>query len=155
AAESVVADLGGDAGRIDIFGEVALQRVTAGHLVELAALLVQPHPEPALLVKDVGDVQTAGSRNPANVNTMTPISERSRSPMTVSVSMERSSSPPSSAVSTGVLPFPSFWRGAFTESAGLCSSTPPVTRWSKSIRTAAMCCLRVAVDRPLAFAASR
>jgi hypothetical protein len=27
-------------------GEVALQRVVAGHLVELAALLVEPHPEP-------------------------------------------------------------------------------------------------------------
>jgi hypothetical protein len=38
--------------------------------------------------------------------------------------MERSSSPAASAVSMGVLPLPSFWRGAFTERAGLCSSTP-------------------------------
>src|SRR5262249_41957837 len=60
----------------------------------------------------------------AKVNTMTPIRARSRSPTTVSVSMERSSSPASSAVRTGVLPLPSFWRGAFTESAGLCSSRP-------------------------------
>jgi len=65
----------------------------------------------------------------ANVNTMTPIRARPRSPGTSSVLIERSSSPASSAVSTGVLPLPSFWRGAFTESAGLCSSTPPVTRW--------------------------
>jgi hypothetical protein len=50
---------------------------------------------------------------------------------------------------------PSFWRGAFTDSAGLCSSTPPVTRWSNIMRMAAMCCLRVAVDSPLALAASR
>jgi hypothetical protein len=28
----------------------------AGHLVELAALLIQPQPEPALLVEDVGHV---------------------------------------------------------------------------------------------------
>src|SRR6516164_10803197 len=54
--------------------------------------------------------------------------------------------PASSAVSTGVLPLPSFWRGAFTESAVLCSSTPPVTRWSKSMRTAAMCCFDVTVN---------
>src|SRR5262249_18704914 len=38
--------------------------------------------------------------------------------------MDHSSSPASSAVSTGVLPLPSLWRGAFRESAGLCSSTP-------------------------------
>ena len=57
--------------------------------------------------------------------------------------------PASSAVSTGVLPLPSFWRGAFTESAVLCSSTPPVTRWSKSMRTAAMCCFDVTVNSSL------
>jgi hypothetical protein len=28
--------------------------------VELAALLVEPYPEPALLMEDVGDVQAAG-----------------------------------------------------------------------------------------------
>src|SRR5215475_12508642 len=43
----------------------------------------------------------------ANVNTMTPIRARSRSPSTSSVLIERSSSPASSAVSTGVLPLPS------------------------------------------------
>ena len=40
----------------------------------------------------------------AKVNTMTPIRARSRSPTTVSVSIERNSSPASSAVSMGVLP---------------------------------------------------
>src|SRR5262245_46976679 len=67
----------------------------------------------------------------AKVKTMTPIKARSRSPTAVSVSIEHSRSPASSAVRMGVLPLPSFWRGAFTESAGLCSSTPPVTRWVK------------------------
>src|SRR5262245_38283285 len=46
------------------------------------------------------------------VNTITPIKARYRSPTTPSVSMERSRSPASSAVSTGVLPLPSSWRGA-------------------------------------------
>ena len=68
---------------LDVFGEIALQRVMAGHLVELAALFVEPHPQPALLVEDVGHV------------------------------------------------------------------------WSNSMPMAAMCCLRVAVERPLALAASR
>jgi Hemerythrin HHE cation binding domain len=51
--------------------------VAAGHLVELAALLVEPHPEPTLLVEDVGQLQAAG-RGQANVNTITPIRARSR-----------------------------------------------------------------------------
>jgi len=68
----------------------------------------------------------------ANVNTMTPIRARSRSPNTVSDSIERSSSPASSAVSTGVLPLPSFRRGAFTDSAGLWAMTPPFPRSFKS-----------------------
>jgi hypothetical protein len=33
--------------------------MVAGHLVELAALLVEPHPEPPLLVEDVAHVQAA------------------------------------------------------------------------------------------------
>src|SRR5262245_6537423 len=33
-------------GTLKVFGQIALQRVVAGHFVELAALLVQPHPEP-------------------------------------------------------------------------------------------------------------
>jgi hypothetical protein len=41
-------------GMLDVFGEVALERVMAGHLMELAALLVEPHPETPLLVEDVG-----------------------------------------------------------------------------------------------------
>jgi hypothetical protein len=45
---------------LDIFGKVALQRVVTGHLLELVALLVQPHPRPPLLVKYVDHVQTAG-----------------------------------------------------------------------------------------------
>jgi len=50
----------GQAGALQVLGQVALQRVVAGHLVELAALLVEPHPEPPLLVEDVGHVQAAG-----------------------------------------------------------------------------------------------
>jgi hypothetical protein len=38
---------------LDVFGEVALQRVVAGHLMELAVLLVEAHPQAALLVEDV------------------------------------------------------------------------------------------------------
>jgi len=72
--------------------------------MELAALLVEPHPETALLVEDVAHVEAAKTR--AKVNTMTPIRARSRSPTTVPVSMERSSSPASSAVRMGVLPLP-------------------------------------------------
>jgi hypothetical protein len=47
-------------GTLEIFSEVPLQRVVAGHLVELAALLVEPHPEPTLLVEEVGDVHATG-----------------------------------------------------------------------------------------------
>ena len=101
----------------------------AGHLVELAALLMQPHPETALLVEDVGHFKPQAAEMRAKVKTITPIKARSRSPMTVSFSTERSSSP-----ATGALPLPSFWRGAFAVSAGLCSSTAPVTRWSNSVR---------------------
>src|SRR5215813_7901019 len=92
----------GQAGALNVLGEVALQRMMAGHFVELAALLVEPHPEPPLLVEDVAHVQAAETR--AKVNTMTPIRARSRSPTTVSVSIERNSSPAASAVSLGVLP---------------------------------------------------
>ena len=35
-------------GTIKVFGQIALQRVVAGQLVELAAFLVEPHPEPPL-----------------------------------------------------------------------------------------------------------
>src|SRR5262245_60513824 len=45
---------------LDIFSKIAFERVVAGHLVELAALLMQPHSETALLAEDVGHVQTAG-----------------------------------------------------------------------------------------------
>jgi hypothetical protein len=44
---------------LDVFGEVALQRVVAGHFVELATLLMKTHPQPPLLVEDVGHVQAA------------------------------------------------------------------------------------------------
>ena len=47
-------------GTLDVFGEVALERVVARHLVELVALLVEPHPRPALLVEEVGHVHAAG-----------------------------------------------------------------------------------------------
>jgi hypothetical protein len=63
---------------LDVFGEVALKRVVAGHLVELVALLVEPHPEPPLLVEDVGHVEAAETR--ANVKIITPIRGRSRPP---------------------------------------------------------------------------
>jgi len=49
-------------GKLVVFGEVALERVMTGHIVELAALLVEPHPEPALLMEDVGGLL---ERNPA------------------------------------------------------------------------------------------
>src|SRR6516225_11184002 len=42
-----------DVGTLKVFGQIALQRVVAGHLVELATLLVEPHPETPLLVEDV------------------------------------------------------------------------------------------------------
>ena len=45
---------------------------------------------------------------------------------------------PPSAVGTGVLPLLRFCGGAFAKRAGLCSSTPPMTRWSTSIRMATM-----------------
>jgi hypothetical protein len=42
--------------------------VVAGHLAEPAALLVEPNPETALLVKDVGHVQAARRRNLLTLN---------------------------------------------------------------------------------------
>ena len=45
---------------LKVFGQIALQRVVAGHFVELAAFFVQSHPQPPLLVEDVGDVHAAG-----------------------------------------------------------------------------------------------
>src|SRR5215468_6641798 len=86
-------------GTLKVFGEVALQRVVAGHFVELAAFFVESHPQPLLLVEEVGHVQAAETR--AKVNTMTPIRARSRSPSTSSVLIERSSSPASSARARG------------------------------------------------------
>src|SRR5688572_19751363 len=44
-----------EAGALEVLGEIALQVVVAGHLVILAVLLVQPHPEAALLRVDVLD----------------------------------------------------------------------------------------------------
>ena len=46
----------GQPGMLNVFGEVALERVMPGHLVELAALLVEPHPQPSLPVEDVSHV---------------------------------------------------------------------------------------------------
>ena len=37
----------------------ASKRVVAKHFVELAALLMEPHPQPVLLVKNVSDVHAA------------------------------------------------------------------------------------------------
>src|SRR5262245_4243859 len=108
AAEGVVAYFGGDAGRLG---------APAHHSPSIVSV------EPLTIELRRPTTQAADTR--ANVNTITPIKARSRNPVTVSLSIERSSSPASSAVSTGVLPLPSFWRGAFTESAGLCSITPP------------------------------
>lgn len=48
-AEQEALRLHGNAGNGDIFVEILLQSVMAGHLVLLAALLVQPHPTPAPL----------------------------------------------------------------------------------------------------------
>jgi len=45
---------------LDVFGEIALQRVVTGHFVELAALLVEADPQPPLLVEDIADLQAAG-----------------------------------------------------------------------------------------------
>ena len=45
---------------LDVFGEIALQRVVTGHFVELAALLVKADPQPPLLVEDIAHVQAAG-----------------------------------------------------------------------------------------------
>jgi hypothetical protein len=45
---------------LDVLAEISLERVVAGHFVELSALLVEPHPQPALLVEDVAHVQAAG-----------------------------------------------------------------------------------------------
>jgi hypothetical protein len=42
--------------------------LVAGRLAEFAALLVEPNPETALLVKDVGHVQAAGRRNLLTLN---------------------------------------------------------------------------------------
>jgi hypothetical protein len=50
----------GQPGTFDVLGQVALQRMMAGHLVELAALLVESHPEPPLLVEEVANVHAAG-----------------------------------------------------------------------------------------------
>jgi len=47
-------------GLVDVLGEVALERVVAGHPVELAALFMQPQPQPPLLMEDVGHVEAAG-----------------------------------------------------------------------------------------------
>jgi hypothetical protein len=49
-------------GTLKVFGEVALQRVVAGHFVEFATLLVEPHPQPPLLVEDVLSLSMAARR---------------------------------------------------------------------------------------------
>jgi hypothetical protein len=66
-----------DPGRGQIFVEKLLEFVMRGHLVALAALLVQPHP-PALAVrKIVLDSMATTALMRAKLHTMTPISARS------------------------------------------------------------------------------
>lgn len=74
---------------------------------------------------------------------MTPISARSRKPIIVSVGIESKSFRASSARSTGVLPRLTEYLGPRTELAGFIGRTWPTTSQSKSIRTAARCCLTV------------
>ncbi len=65
---------------------------------------------------------------------------RSRSAITVLMSMESSSVRVSAALSTGVLPWRTECFGPRTELAGLVAMTWPTTSQSKSIRMPARCC---------------
>ena len=44
-----------EARAFDIFGQVFLKRVVAGHFMALAAFLAQTHPEPVAFVKEIGN----------------------------------------------------------------------------------------------------
>src|SRR5215467_9957205 len=139
----------GQASSLQVLGQVALQRVVTGHFVELAALLVEADPEPPLLMEDIADVQAAGGgdtckreHHDADQGAVAQPHNgfRFNGAQQVAGLLGRQHG----------LALAELLARGFTESAGLCSSTPPVTRWSKSMRMAAMCCLRVAVERPLA-----
>src|SRR5262249_55985954 len=93
-------------------GEVALQRVMKGYLVELAAFFLEPYPQPVLLWKIAPTFMPQAAQMRANVRAIAPIRARSQSPRAVWVAMERSSLPASSTVGAKVLLLPSFCRGA-------------------------------------------
>ncbi len=100
----------------------------AGHLVPLAAFLVQPQPQPLAMLEKVSDPHRHRCTTRAKLQTMAPMSARSRNPVNVVVSIESSNLRASSAESTGVLPRLTTYLGPRTELAGLDYRIPPVVR---------------------------
>src|SRR5215470_1629008 len=98
------------------------------HVMDLAAFLVEAHPQAFFLAEQIADVDPSAADTRAKVKTISPSNARSRKPARLLVSIERSSSPASSAESVGVLPLVTDCRGARRERTGLCSRIPPVTR---------------------------
>ena len=85
------------------------------------------HPEPALLVEDVGHVQAAGHGDAREREHHDPDQGPVAKPRHV-IRLNRAQQLAGLLGGQhGGLALADFWRGAFTESAGLCSSTPPVT----------------------------
>ncbi len=83
----------------------------------------------------------------AKLNTINPISARSRRPAAVETSIASRSWRASVGSSTGVLPRRTLWDGPRTEAAGLRGTTWPTTSQSNRWRIAARCCLAVGADR--------
>jgi len=53
-----------DAGLLQVYGQVLLHAVMAGYSVRFAALLAQPHPQPAVLHEHVLDLHGERRANP-------------------------------------------------------------------------------------------
>ena len=147
-AEERPLPVAGDARGLDVGVEVRLGVVVGGHLVELAALLVEAEPPPLavgvvvldLHAEDGGDAGEAEDHD-ADEGPV-PQAERGSVPSSAAFdAMLSRSVRASSAERTGVLPFLTTCLGALTEAAGLTGRTWPVTSQSKSIRMAARCCL--------------
>jgi len=102
--------------------EVVLQHVLQGmmnrHLVLLAALLMQPNAGPVPLEEVVTELHLNRYADACEGVNLSPMSARSRPPMSVSCSIESSSCRVLSASSTGVLPRFTECYGPRTELAG-------------------------------------
>ena len=157
-AEEGAFGVGGDAGGFDVLVEILLQGMVGGHVVLLAAFLLEPEPASVCpegnsprrvmattaptraKVKNMAAIR-ARSRRPIEVRRVRSPCPRALMPMTRVVGMLSRRSLVSSASSTGVLPLVTTCLGPRTAWAGLTSMTWPVTSQSKSMRMVASCCL--------------